>query len=67
MNAVLNKNCAKISGCKMYVLVFPCNECAKFIIQEEIKELVYYSDKNIHTQESLASKIMFNMAGVKYR
>lgn len=49
MNAVLNKNTANLKGCRIYVALFPCNECTKLIIQSGITEVVYYSDKYHHT------------------
>src|SRR6056300_395736 len=45
MNAILNKNEANITGSRMYVALFPCNECAKLIIQSGIKEIIYLDDK----------------------
>ncbi|TYZ59731.1 hypothetical protein PybrP1_003419 [[Pythium] brassicae (nom. inval.)] len=33
MNAILNKNSTDVKGCTIYVALFPCNECAKLIIQ----------------------------------
>lgn len=41
LNAILNKNAADVQGCKMYVALFPCNECAKLIIQSGIKHVGY--------------------------
>ena len=46
MNAILNKNSADVEQCSIYVALFPCNECAKMIIQSGIKEVIYLSDKN---------------------
>ena len=46
MNAILNKNSADVERCSIYVALFPCNECAKMIIQSGIKEVIYLSDKN---------------------
>lgn len=66
MNAVLNKNCADVKGCTIYVGLFPCNECAKIIIQSGIKEVIYLSDKHAHKVETVAAKKMFDSAGVKY-
>ena len=37
MNAILNKNSANVEQCDIYVALFPCNECAKMIIQSGIK------------------------------
>lgn len=67
MNAILNKNAATVENCTMYVALFPCNECAKMIIQSGLKEIVYYSDKHSSKPETIASKKMFDLAGVKYR
>lgn len=43
LNAIMNKNSADVKGCTMYVALFPCNECAKLIIQagESVSELVF--------------------------
>ncbi len=66
-NAILNKGGADMRGAKLYVTLFPCNECAKAIIQSGIKEVVYYSDKYAETDATRASKRMFDLAGVAYR
>ena len=67
MNAILNKNSADVKNCTIYVALFPCNECAKLIIQSGIKEVVYYSDKYKERLEMQAAKRMFDMAKIKYR
>jgi dCMP deaminase len=64
VNAILNKNNAEIKGCSIYVALFPCNDCAKMIIQSGINEVVYLSDKYKDTNSMRASKRMMNMAGV---
>ncbi|MBS3992030.1 MAG: dCMP deaminase family protein [Erysipelothrix sp.] len=64
LNAILNAT-TKLDGCTMYVSLFPCNECAKAIIQSGIKELVYESDKYANTSSVIASKRMLSQAGVK--
>lgn len=66
MNAILNKNSADVKNCTIYVALFPCNECAKLIIQSGIKEVVYYSDKYHERPEMKASRKMFDMAKIKY-
>lgn len=66
MNAIMNKNSADLRGCSLYVALFPCNECAKLIIQAGIKQVVYMSDKHREKPSTQASKLMFDMAGVKY-
>ena len=67
MNAILNKNSADVKGCTMYVALFPCNECAKLIIQSSIAEVVYVSDKYQDKPEMKASRRLLDMAGVKCR
>ena len=65
-NAILNSNVA-VDGCKMYCILFPCNECAKVIIQSGIKEIIYEIDK-YHNQDTWkASRKLLDLAGVKYR
>lgn len=66
LNAILNSGGANLEGCKVYVALFPCNECAKAIIQCGIKEVVYLSDKYADSVGVRASKRMFDAAGVKY-
>ncbi|XP_055639633.1 deoxycytidylate deaminase [Toxorhynchites rutilus septentrionalis] len=66
MNAILNKNSSDVKQCTMYVALFPCNECAKIIIQSRIKEVIYMSDKHAHKNSTIAAKKMFDAAGVKY-
>ena len=65
LNAILNSRGSNLEGCKIYVALFPCNECAKAIIQSGIKEVVYISDKYANTMGTRASKRMFEAAGVK--
>ena len=67
MNAILNKNSADVKGCTMYVALFPCNECAKLVIQSGIAEVVYVSDKYRDKPEMVASRRLLDMAGVKHR
>lgn len=66
LNAILNSGGSNLEGCKIYVALFPCNECAKAIIQCGIKEVFYLSDKYADTFGVRASKRMFDSAGVKY-
>lgn len=67
VNAILNKNVTDLKNCSIYVGLFPCNECAKVIIQSKIKEVIYMSDKHAHKVSTIASKKMFDAAGVTYR
>ena len=66
LNAILNANGRDLRGSKLYVALFPCNECAKAIIQSGVKEVVYLSDKYKDTMGNLASKKMLDAAGVQY-
>ncbi|KAK1886113.1 Deoxycytidylate deaminase [Dissostichus eleginoides] len=67
LNAIMNKNSADVKGCSMYVALFPCNECAKLIIQAGIKEVVYLSDKYHDSPEMTASRRLMGLAGIQYR
>ena len=66
LNAILNANGRDLRGSRVYVALFPCNECAKAIIQSGVKEVVYLSDKYAGTPSNVASKRMLDAAGVKY-
>ena len=65
LNAILNNAGASLKGAKCYTTLFPCNECAKALIQAGISEVIYLSDKYADTEGTIASKKMFNMVGVK--
>ncbi len=69
LNAILNFRGHKrdFEGAKIYVALFPCNECAKAIIQSGIKEVIYLSDKYKDQDNFKASKILFDKCNVKYR
>ena len=66
LNAILNASGRDLRGSRIYVALFPCNECAKAIIQSGVKEVVYLSDKYADSMATLASKRMMDAAGVKY-
>ncbi|MBK7099507.1 MAG: dCMP deaminase family protein [Sphingobacteriales bacterium] len=66
LNAILN-SITGLHGCRIYVALFPCNECTKAIIQSGIKEVVYLSDKYAGQDIFIASKKMLDSAGVAYR
>ena len=65
LNAILNYRGGSLEGAKLYVTLFPCNECAKAIIQAGIKEVIYLSDKYHDSDGSKASRRMLTSAGVK--
>lgn len=66
LNAILNYRGGSLEGAKIYVSLFPCNECAKAIIQAGIRVVVYDSDKYANSASVIASKKMFDAAGVNY-
>ena len=68
MNAITNAtNKPDLDGASLYVSLFPCNECAKLIVQVGIKEVVYLSDKYEAGDIFVAARKIFDMARVKYR
>ncbi len=66
-NAILNCAVGSVKDCTVYTTLFPCNECAKAIIQSGISEVVYMSDKYSDSDSVIAAKRMFDTASVKYR
>lgn len=67
LNAILNYRGGSLEGATLYVTLFPCNECAKAIIQSGISEIVYDSDKYEKEPSTIASRMMLKAAGVKTR
>ena len=67
LNAILNCNRTDLDDSTIYVDLFPCNECAKSIIQAGIKEVVYMSDEDIHKDSYKVSRTMLNDAEIKIR
>ena len=65
LNAILNTRGKSLAGSRLYFSLFPCNECAKAIIQAGITEVVYLSDKYNGTPSSVASRRMLDAAGIK--
>ena len=65
LNSILNYRGGSLEGSKIYVTLFPCNECAKAIIQSGIREVIYWQDKYKDTAEVIASKRMLRTAGVQ--
>ncbi len=66
LNAILNYRGGSLEGTKIYVTLFPCNECAKAIIQAGIRTVIYGNDKYNGTMANVAAKRLFDAAGVKY-
>ena len=64
LNAILNSNIPSLAGSTLYVTLFPCNECAKAIIQCGIKRVVYFDNKYADTDQVRASSMMFSKCGV---
>lgn len=67
LNAILNNRSGQLEGCRIYTTLFPCNECAKALIQAGIKEIIYLEDKYAKTDTVIASKMMMKSAGVSFR
>ncbi len=67
LNAILNSGGQSLQGARLYVTLFPCNECVKAIIQSGIREIIYLSDKYCDTVENTAAKMMLDMVGISYR
>ncbi len=69
MNAILNYRGSKkdLEHAKIYVDLFPCNECAKIIIQSGIKEVIYLSNKYAESENNIASRKLFDECGVTYK
>ena len=67
LNAILNRSTGSLKNARIYVSLFPCNECAKAIIQTGIREVVYWDDKYADTDGVKASKLMFRLSGVAIR
>lgn len=65
LNAILNSP-RSLKDTTLYVSLFPCNECAKAIIQAGIKKVIYEEDKYAHTDSVIASKKMFDASGIIY-
>jgi dCMP deaminase len=65
LNAILNSTKESLKNCTMYVSLFPCNECAKAIIQSGIKKVVYISDKYSDVPAFMAARRLFEMAGIE--
>ncbi|XP_021737448.1 deoxycytidylate deaminase-like [Chenopodium quinoa] len=69
VNAILNTNHASAAGQKLYVTMFPCNECAKIIIQSGVSEIIYFVEKRLPNSDKcyIASHKLLSMSGVKVR
>ena len=65
LNAILNTRGKSLAGSRLYVALFPCNECAKAIIQSGIREVIYLSDKYKDAPLTKASRKMLESAGIK--
>uniref|UniRef100_A0A7S1ILZ9 dCMP deaminase n=1 Tax=Eutreptiella gymnastica TaxID=73025 RepID=A0A7S1ILZ9_9EUGL len=65
LNAIVNCNIANLRGCTMYVTGFPCNECAKLIIQSKIKSVCYLEDPHHDNPLWMAARRLFKLAGVQ--
>ena len=66
MNAIFNKNCSSLEGCRIYTTLFPCNECTKMIVQSRLLDVVYLSDEKHDELSTVASRRMLNLAGIPF-
>jgi len=66
-NCILNSSVYDISGSTLYVTLFPCNECAKIIVQKQIKEVVFLSDIHHNDPPYIASRKIFELSNIKIR
>lgn len=64
LNAILN-SIKSLKNSVIYVTHFPCNECAKAIVQAGIRKVVFYSDKHKSRDSAKASRMIFENAGVE--
>ncbi|CAI9267307.1 unnamed protein product [Lactuca saligna] len=69
VNCILNTNHASAAGQKLYVTMYPCNECAKVIIQSGVSEVIYFVEKSLENADVIyvASHKLLSLAGVKVR
>ena len=67
LNAILNYTGSTLKGSKIYVNLFPCNECAKAIIQSGIKEVIYKENKYPDAESTKVSMKMMDLSKVKYK
>ena len=65
LNAILNYRGGSLEGSTLYVTLFPCNECAKALIQAGIQTIIYDSDKYHGTPSNRASRRMLESAGIQ--
>lgn len=65
-NSLMNLNQIDLSNCSMFTTLFPCNECAKLIIQSGIRKIYFLDDKYKDDKNNVASKKMFDCSGVIY-
>ena len=67
LNAITNSFGRDLKGSRIYVVLFPCNECAKIIIQSGIREVIYLSDKYHDSDESIVARTLFSQSKVNYK
>ncbi len=65
VNAILNSDFGRMNNCRLYVNLFPCNDCAKIIIQAGIRKVIYLSDRYAEDEKFVAAKRLFKLAGVQ--
>ena len=65
-NAIMHAN-RSLKGCRAYVTLFPCNECAKLIASQKVKEVIFLSDKYKDTENNKIARRIFELAGIPFR
>ena len=65
-NAIMHAN-RSLENCRLYVTLFPCNECAKLVASKKIKEVIYLSDKYKDTENNRVARKIFDLSGITYR
>lgn len=68
-NAILNfrGNLREFDQAIVYVTHFPCNECAKEIVQVGVSEVVYLNTPEWDKSNVKASRILLDKVGISYR
>ena len=68
-NAILNfrGSLKELTDATVYVTLFPCQECAKMLVQAGIGEVVYLDDKYHDTIAAAVARSVLDRCGVTYR
>lgn len=64
-NAIINAVQKDLQDARVYVTLFPCNDCVKLMIQSGIKEIVYLEDRHPEREQFKAARRLLREANVK--